>query len=161
MSPVLQVLRQSFFKKIVTFCRSGALCGALTQTTNLTINVIKERHAVCHRCLPCHYSTTSEHKLKKIHMVHAVLMLTFFISSKSCPFLFSYMPPTWNQHRLKWLKNCQSCTVYLKMKQKLNSIFINVFLPFANSISGLSVSRFFVHSIFKTHLIFDEKSYYK
>ena len=65
MSPVLQVLRQSFFKKIVTFCRSGALCGALTQTTNLTINVIKERHAVCHRCLPCHYSTTSEHKLKK------------------------------------------------------------------------------------------------
>ena len=85
----------------------------------------------------------------------------FFISSKSCPFLFSYMPPTWNQHRLKWLKNCQSCTVYLKMKQKQNSIFINVFLPFANSISGLSVSRFFVHSIYKTHLIFDEKSYYK
>ena len=35
---------------------------ALTQTTNLTINVIKERHAVCHRCLPCHYSTVDNWK---------------------------------------------------------------------------------------------------
>ena len=62
MSPVLS-LTTIFLQKNCDFL---PLCGAPTQTTNLTINVIKERHAVCHRCLPCHYSTTTEHKLKKM-----------------------------------------------------------------------------------------------
>ena len=145
MSPVLQVLRQSFFKKIVTFCRSKALCGALTQTTNLTINVIKERHAVCHRCLPCHYSTTTEHKLKKMTK-YGACSFDVFLKLKTMSILIFQHPTLIRHHRLF-------------SQQKL--YFQLGFLPFANSISGLSVSRFFVHSIFKTHLIFDEKSYYK
>ena len=124
MSPVLS-LTTIFLQKNCDFL---PLCGAPTQTTNLTINVIKERHAVCHRCLPCHYSTTTEHKLKKMTK-YGACSFDVFLKLKTMSILIFQHPTLIRHHRLF-------------SQQKL--YFQLGFLPFANSISGLSVSRFFV-----------------
>ena len=98
---------------------------ALTQTTNLTINVIKERHAVCHRCLPCHYSTVDNWKKSTKY------------GACTAPFFQAF--------KLK----VTSILIFHKLKIKRGFFYM-----FANSISGLSVSwdSFFSS---QTHLIFD------